>query len=63
MMLKQPPDIFCKNVLLKISLIHKKHMRWSLYLIRLKVFRPAALLKENATNLFSSEFCEIFKNT
>ena len=35
-------------------------MCWSLFLIRL---RPATLLKETPTQVFSSENCEFLKNT
>ena len=32
-------------------------------LIKLPGFRPATLLKETPTQVFSCEYCEIFKNT
>ena len=41
----------------------EKYMCWSLFLINLHGCRPAVLLKETPTQLFSYEICEIFKNT
>ena len=37
-----------------------KHMCWSLFFN--KVAGPKTLLKETPVQVFSSEFCEIFKN-
>ena len=40
-----------------------KQLCWSIFLIKLQGFRPAALLKKNTpTQVFSSEYYEIFKN-
>ena len=53
-----------KKVFLKISQIsQKKHLCWSLFLIKLQAFRAATLLKEILTQVFSCEYCKIFKNT
>ena len=62
---KQPRVIFHKKtVLKKFSNIHRKTpVSESLFLINLQSFRPATLLKRDSTQVFSCEYCEIFKNT
>ena len=40
-----------------------KHLCWGLFLIKLQALRPATSLKRDSTHVFSSEICEIFKNT
>ena len=40
-----------------------KHLCWSLFLIKLLVWRPATLLKETTKQVFSYEICWIFKNS
>ena len=49
-----------KKLFLKLS---QKHLYWSLFLIKLQVFRPATLLKRDYNTVFSCEISEIFKNT
>ena len=39
------------------------HLCWSHFLIKLQAWRSATLLKETQTQVFFSEFCEIFNNT
>ena len=46
---KQPPEVFYKKAVLKSSAIFSgKHLCWSLFLIKLKVFRSATLLKRDS---------------
>ena len=45
--------VFLKN----FAIFKGNHLCWSLYLIKLQVFRPAALLIQ----VFSYEYCEILK--
>ena len=52
-----------KGVLKNFASFTGKHPCWSLFLIKLQAFRVATLLKETPTQVFSSEICEIFKNT
>ena len=40
----------------------RKRLCWSLYLIKLKTWRPAFLLKKTPTQVFSCEYFEIFKD-
>ena len=40
-----------------------KQLCRSIFLIKLQVWRPATLLKRDSTQVFSCEYCEIFKNT
>ena len=40
-----------------------KHLCWGLFLNKVAGLRPATLLEETPTQVFSCEFCEIFKNT
>ena len=56
---------FVKIVFLNANFTGKQ-LCWSLFLIWLQVFRSAVLLKidsKTPTQVFSSEICEIFKNT
>ena len=54
---KQPAAMFHKKAILKNSATFRgKHLCWSLSLIKLQLFRPA-------TQVYSCEYCEIFKNT
>ena len=51
-----------KKLLLKISQsVTGKHLCSSLFLIKLQTFRPSTLLKETPIQVFSFEYCEIFK--
>ena len=47
------PKVLCKKVILKICKIHRK----------LPARHPATLLKSSLGQVFSCEFCKIFKNT
>ena len=38
-------------------------MCWSLFLIKMQAFNPAALLKRDSTQMFSRKVCKILKNT
>ena len=51
------------GVLKNFSIFTGKHLCWSLLLNKWQTFKSAALLKETPTQLFSCEYCEIFKNT
>ena len=51
---KQPPEEFYD----KAAKFTAKHLCWSLFLIKLQ-----ALLEKTPTQVFSYEYCEIFKNT
>ena len=49
---------------LKIRKIHKKHLHQSLFLIKLKKENSLLIIKkEISAQVFSCEFCEVFKNT
>ena len=53
-------DLFCKkDVPENLSKLTRKHLCWSLFLIKRSLF----IKKEAPTQVFSYEFCEIFKNT
>ena len=53
-----------KSTVLKIFAIFTgKHLCCSLFLIKLQAFRHAIYEKETVTQVFSYEYCEIFKNT
>ena len=53
---KQPPEVFCKKSVPKNFITFlAKHLRWSLYLIKLQAW-------ETPTQVFSCKICEIFKN-
>ena len=51
-----------KAVHKKTSPISKENTYWSLFLIKLRAWGPAALLKETPTQVCSCETCKIFKN-
>ena len=40
----------------------RKHLWWSVFLIMLQTSRPATLLKKTPAQVFSCEYCKIFKN-
>ena len=58
------PDVFCKRVLLKIlqNLQENACLRVSL-LIKLDALAYNFIKKETLAQVFSSEFCELSKNT
>ena len=45
-----------------LTLFTGKHLRWSLFLIRLQAFSPAPLLKDPPTQVFSLEYCGFLKS-
>ena len=52
-----------KVVLKNFAVFTRKHLYWSLFLIKLQAFWPATLSKWTPTQTFSCEYCEIFKST
>ena len=49
---KWPPQVLCKKGVLKnFANFTGKHLCWSLFLIKLQVFRPATLLKGDANTI------------
>ena len=59
------PDMFCKKGVLKnVTKFTGKHLYRSLVFNKFADLRPATLFKKwTLTQVFSCEFCEIFKNT
>ena len=61
---KEPPEMFCKKGVFKNFVkFTGKHLCQSLFFNEIASLRPATLLKQALAQVFSSEFCEIFKNT
>ena len=61
---KQPLEVFFKKGVPKnFANFTGKHLCWRFFLIKLKVWRPATLLRKTAAQVFSCDICEIFKNT
>ena len=57
---KQPPDVFYKKAVLKsFAIFPVKHLCWSLFLIKLKIFRSATLLKKDSN---TGDFLWILQN-
>ena len=54
---KQPPEVSPRNILLEI--FTRKHLCWSLFLIKLKAFRRFPVFQ----HALSYEYCKIFRNT
>ena len=52
-----------KAVFKNLAILTGKHLCWGHFLIKLQVFRSAIYQKETLTQMFSCEYCEIFKNT
>ena len=52
-----------KAVLKNFTISTGKRLRWSLFLIELQAGRPAIVLKETSTKVFSCEYSGNFKNT
>ena len=52
-----------KSVLRNFAKFTEKHLCQSLLFHKVTVLRPATLLKKRMAQVFSSEFCEISKNT
>ena len=51
------------KLLLKIFKIHRKIPMLGLFVIKLQAFRSETLLEKTSAQVFSCEYCEIFKNT
>ena len=62
---KQPPEMFFKKTVFNnFAIFIGKDLCWSLFLIKLQVIRTLKLqFFKNPTQVFSCEYCEIFKNT
>ena len=61
---KQPPEVFYKKGVLKnFTKFTGKHLYQSLFLIKLQASDLQLYGKETLAQVFSCEFCEIFKNT
>ena len=61
---KQPSaDVIQNEVLKNFVNFTGKHLRWSLFLIKLQTWKPATLLKETSKQFIFCEICEIFENT
>ena len=57
------PEVFCeKGVLRNFTKFTGKHLCQSLFFSKVAGLRPVTLLKKTLAQLFSCEFCEIFKN-
>ena len=52
-----------KGVLKNFAKFTGKHLYQSLFFNKSAVLRPATLLKKRLAQVFSCEFCEIFKST
>ena len=57
------PEVFCKKDLKKCPKFIGKHLRQSLFLIKLQVSSLLLYLKRNLARVFSCEFSESFRNT
>ena len=51
-----------QHVLKHFTVFTWKHLCWSFFLIKLKALRPETLLKQTPTQVFSCEYCSVFKN-
>ena len=62
---KLSPEVFRKKGVLKnFAKFTEKHLRQSLFFIKVACLRPATLLKkETLSQVFSCEFCETSKDT
>ena len=61
---KSPPKVFCeKRWSGKFRKTHRKTPVLESLFNKIADYRPATLLKENPTQVFSVEFCELFKNS
>ena len=61
MVQKKPPLVFFfkKGILRNFTIFTGKNLCWSLFLIKLPVWSP----QETPIQMFSSKYCEIFKNS
>ena len=59
------PEVFCRGVLREFAKFTRKHLCQSLFFNKVAWLRPATLSKRRLWHkcLFSSEFCQISKNT
>ena len=55
--------IFKTGVLKNFAIFTRKRLCWSLFLIKLQDWRLVFSLKETSTQVFSYEYCKIFKNS
>ena len=63
-MKQQPPELFFKKAVLKnFEIFLRKHLCWSLFLIKLSDPKTAILLKKTPTQFFSCKYCKMFENT
>ena len=62
--LQKQPEVFCQKGFLKnFAIFIGKRLFCSLFFIKLQALRPATLLQKTPTQLFSCDYCEIFKIT
>ena len=54
---------FKVDVLKDFAKFTRKNPCWSLFLIKLQIFRPATLLKRDSHTGFSCKYCETFINS
>ena len=60
---KQPPEVFCKKGILRnFAKFTGNHLCQSLYFNKIADLRPATLDSGTLAQVFSCEFCKIFKN-
>ena len=58
------PEVFCKKRALgNFAKFTGKHLCQDLFFDKIAGLRPSTLLKKKLAQVFSCEFCEIFKNT
>ena len=61
---KYPPEVFCKKMCWKFREIYRKTLvPESLFLTKLQASACNFIKVETLAQVFSCEFCEIFKNT
>ena len=54
---------FEKSSITNFAIFTRKHQCWSVFLIKLQAFRPAAFLKRSSNTGVSCGYCELFKNS
>ena len=58
------PKVFCKKGVLKnFAKFTGKHLCQSFFFNKVAALRPAILLKKTLAQMFSCEFCEVYKST
>ena len=55
--------IFKIGVINYFAIFTEKDLCWSLFLIKSQALRPATLLKKRFQQMFSYEYCQIFKDS